>query len=72
MVGGGRPPVRRAGRHVGAGKIVVLMAGAAFFSSNTVTLRAPSHVHGVRMTVVSLPREVTARMAVHATRMAQH
>jgi hypothetical protein len=68
----GKPPIRGAGRRVCAGKILVLMARAALFSGNAVTLRAASHVHGVWMTVVTLPREVTARMAVHATRMPQH
>jgi hypothetical protein len=67
-----KPPIRRTGRHVCAGEIMVLMARAALFSGYPVTLRAASHIHGVRMTVISLPREVTARMAVHAAGMPQH
>jgi len=55
-----------------SGKIVVLMAGVALFSGYTVTLRSPSHVHGVRMTIIALPWEVTEHMAVHAAGMPQH
>jgi hypothetical protein len=51
---------------------MVLMAGAALFSGHTMTFRASSHVHRVRMTVIALPREVTARVAVHAAGMPQH
>src|SRR5439155_23320193 len=55
----------------GAGEIVILMARAALFSGHTVAVAAAPHVHGVLMTVVSLPREVAMRMAIHAARMAQ-
>jgi hypothetical protein len=67
-----QPPIRGARWHVCAGEIVVLMARGALLSGSAVTLWASSHIHGVWMTVVSLAREVTARMAVHAAWMAQH
>jgi len=57
-----KPPVRRTGRHVCAGEIMVLMARAALFSGYPVTLRAASHIHGVRMTVLSLPREAAVEL----------
>jgi hypothetical protein len=50
---------------------MVLMARAALFRAYPVTFRAASHVHGVRMPILSLPREIKVRMAVHAAGMAQ-
>jgi hypothetical protein len=67
-----KSPIGRTGRHVRASEILFLMARAALFGGHPVTFRAASHVHGVPMPVISLPREVTARMAVHAAGMPQH
>src|SRR5205823_3988625 len=70
---GGRrqAPSRRSRRHMRAWEIMVLMAGAALFRGHTVAVGAAPHVHGMRMTVISLPREVTLRMAIHTARIAQ-
>ena len=59
--GRGQAPVGRARRQMRAGKIVVLMTGAAFFRRHAVTLRAAAHIHGMRMPVVALPGEVSLR-----------
>jgi hypothetical protein len=54
-----------------ADEIVVLMAGAAFFSGHAVAVGAAPHIHSVGMAIVALPREVAAGMTIHAARMAQ-
>src|ERR1700680_3817431 len=48
------------------------MTGAAFFGSHSVTVRTSTHTHGVRMSVIALPRKVSLRMTVHAARVPQH
>src|ERR1700731_4206993 len=48
------------------------MTGAAFFGSHSVTVRTSTHIHGVRMSVIALPRKVSLRMTVHAARVPQH
>jgi len=55
-----------------ANKIVVLMASAASLRRDATASVAASHIHGVRMSVISLAREVSCRMAIHASRMTQH
>jgi len=65
-------PVGSARRQMRARKVVVLMTGAALFRRNSVTAGAAPHVHRMRMTIVSLPREVSLGMAVHASRVSQH
>ncbi len=55
-----------------ARKVVVLMTGAAFFRSDSVTVGAATHVHRMRMPIVSLPGKVSLGMAVHASRVAEH
>src|SRR5260370_40368464 len=56
-------PCGRTWRHVRARDIMVLMARAALFRGYPATFRAAADVNGVRMPVISLPREITARMA---------
>src|SRR5437764_12965045 len=63
--------MRHSGRHMRAGEIRLLMARAALLHSHTVAIGAAPHVHGVLMAVVSLPREVTLRMTIHAARVTQ-
>src|ERR1700674_160763 len=55
-----------------AGKIVILMAGAAFFRREAVTIGTAADVHGVRVAVIALPGKISFRVAVHAARMVQH
>ena len=54
-----------------ANKIVVLMTSAASFRRHAMTSVAASHIHGVRMSVISLAREVSGGMAIHASGMTQ-
>jgi hypothetical protein len=65
-------PVRRSGRHVLSRKIMVLMAGAASHTGNTLSIRAAPDVHGVQVQVVSLAGKVSTGMAIHASRMPEH
>src|SRR5215469_9149107 len=65
-------PVRRSRRDMQAFKIVVLMTTAALERDDAVAFRATADVHGVPVTIVALPRKVSARVAVHAARMLQH
>jgi len=48
------------------------MTCAAFLGGETVAVRAAANVHGVRMSVIPLPRKISLRVAVHATRVAQY
>jgi hypothetical protein len=48
------------------------MAGAAFLRGHPMAFKAAPHVHGVGMAIISLPREMSSRMAIHAAGMAQH
>ena len=50
-------------------QIVVLMTCAALYSERAISIRASAHLHRVRVTIVSLPRKVAGRMAIHAARM---
>jgi hypothetical protein len=54
-----------------AREILLLMARAALLRSDPVTVGTAPNVHGVLMTVVSLPWEVASRMAIHAPRVSQ-
>ncbi len=65
-------PVRRARRRVDAGRVVILMTGAAFDRVHTVAVGAAANVHGVRMAVIALTRKISAGVAIHAARMAQY
>jgi hypothetical protein len=65
-------PTRGSRRHVRACKIVVLMAGTAFHRITTGAVRAAANAHGMRMTVVALPRKVSTRVAIHAARVPQN
>jgi hypothetical protein len=50
-------------------QIVVLMTCAALYSERAISIRASAHLHRVRVTIVSLPRKVAGRMAIHAARV---
>src|SRR6185503_13691394 len=65
-------PAWRSRRHMFSSKIMVLMAGAASQTGNTLAFAPAADVHRVPVTVVSLPGKVSARMAVHAARMPEH
>ena len=60
-------PVRCSRRRMWPGKVVVLMATAAFTAGNTIPIGTATDIHRVPMTVVSLPREVAFRVAIHAS-----
>jgi hypothetical protein len=51
---------------------MVLMTGAAFDGVDAVTVRATMNLHGVTVAVVTLTREVSDGVAVHATRVTEH
>jgi hypothetical protein len=54
-----------------AGKIVILMAGAAAHGSSALAMRAAAHVHDVCVKIVALARIVPARVADEASGMPQ-
>src|ERR1700758_2633632 len=66
---GWQAPIGRARRHMQTFQIVVLMTCAALYSERAISIRASAHLHRVRVTIVSLPRKVAGRMAIHAARM---
>jgi hypothetical protein len=51
---------------------MVLMTGAAFLRCHSEPAYATPHTHGVRVTIVSLPRKIAARMTIQAAGMAKH
>src|SRR6266404_5020615 len=56
---------------MGTVKIAVLMTGAAFFRGHAVTLSATPYIHGMGVSIIALPGEVSRRMAVHTSRVPQ-
>jgi hypothetical protein len=50
-------------------KVVVLMARVALNRFRAVAIGAATHLHGVTMRIVTLAREVSSGVAIHATRM---
>lgn len=65
-------PIRRSRRHVLSRKIMVLMAGAASQTGDTLTVQTTANVHGMPMQVISLPGKVSTGMAIHTARMPEH
>jgi len=65
-------PVRRSRRHVRARQVVVLVTSAALHRLRSLPIRSPPDLHGMRMAIVSLAREVSRGVTIHAARMAQH
>src|SRR5215471_19813073 len=59
---GRKSPTRCAGRHVQSGKIVVLVASSTLFCRNSEAIGSATHVHRVRMTIISLAREIPCRV----------
>src|SRR5881392_112279 len=55
-----------------AREIVILVAGAALLRSYSAAFRTTTHVHGMRVAVVTLPGKVASRMAIHASRVMQN
>lgn len=53
-------------------KVVVRVARTAFDGIYAVPVRSASHVHRVRVAIVSLTRIISFRMAVHAPRIVEH
>src|SRR6201997_5015238 len=66
---GWQAPIGRARRHMQTFQIVVLMTCAALYSERAISIRAAAHLHSVPVTIVSLPRKVARRMAIHAARV---
>jgi hypothetical protein len=52
-------PARRSGRHVFACKIMVLMAGTASQTGNTLAFKPAPDVHRVPMSVIALSGKVS-------------
>jgi hypothetical protein len=53
-------------------KVMVLVTGAALNRIQPLPIWSAPHLHRVLMAVVSLAREVSRGVAIHAARMAQH
>ena len=65
-------PVGRSWRCVRVGKILVLVASAALDGVHSLSIGSTADLHGVRMAIVALAREIASGVAVHTARMAQH
>jgi hypothetical protein len=52
--------------------IVILMATATRRTCNPVSDGSSTHIHGVPVAIIPLPREVSFRMAVHTSWVMQH
>jgi hypothetical protein len=65
-------PVRRSGRHVHARQVVGLMTSAALNRIRSVPIGPTRDLHGMRMAIVSLAREVSRGVTIHTARMTQH
>jgi hypothetical protein len=50
-------------------QIVILMARTALYSECAISIRSAAHLRRVPVTIVSLPRKVARRMAIHAARV---
>src|SRR5580693_975572 len=66
----GQMPTGSSRRHVPSREIVVLMTRAAFHCVNPRPVWSPTDLHGVPMTIVSLSRKISYRVAIHTARMA--
>ena len=65
-------PVRRSGRHVRACQVMVLVTSAALHRIRPLPIESPPDLHGMRMAIVSLAREVSRGVTIHTARMTQH
>jgi hypothetical protein len=65
-------PTGRSRRHVQAGKIMILMARAAFDGIHAVSGWSAENLHRMAMAVVTLTRKVSIGVTIHATRMMKH
>jgi hypothetical protein len=55
-----------------SGEIMILVAGAAFDGIRATAVVSAANLHCVAMAVVALTGKVSARVAIHATRVAKH
>lgn len=65
-------PVGRTGRHMRSRKVMILVTSATSYRIQSLPIWSASYLHRMLMAIVSLPREVSTGMAIHAARMAQH
>src|ERR1700722_20400572 len=70
--GRGQMPAGRSRRRVQAGKIVILMARAAFDGIHAVSGWPTENLHRMAMTVVTLTRKVSLGVTIHTARMTKH
>jgi hypothetical protein len=65
-------PIRGAWRSVLPFDVEILVTDAALHRLEPLSSRAAADVHGVPMAIISLPRKVSARVAVHTPRVTEH
>jgi hypothetical protein len=65
-------PAWRSRGHVLSFEVLILVTAAAGHGGDSISIATAPHVHGVRMSIVSLPRKVSVGMAIHTARMMQH
>jgi hypothetical protein len=59
-------------RHVQAREIVILVTGAAADSIYALPVWSTADLHRVTMTIISLTRKISIRVAIHTARMTEH
>jgi hypothetical protein len=52
-------------------EVVILVTAAAFRGDDPISIATTPHVHGVRMSIVSLSGKISLGMAIHTARMMQ-
>jgi hypothetical protein len=55
-----------------ARQIVILVTATTRHASHIFSILTTPHIHRVPMSIVSLPRKVSIRMAIHASGMMKH
>jgi hypothetical protein len=63
-------PAGRSGRHMRARKVMILVTGAAVNRIHSPPTGPAPHLHLMLVAIVSLAREVSSGVAIHAARMA--
>jgi hypothetical protein len=51
---------------------VILVTGATFNGGDAVSVETTPHIHRVLVCIVSLPRKISAGVAIHTARVMQH
>ena len=64
-------PIGCSGRHVPPCEIVILMTGAASHTGDALPEGTTPHIHFVRVAIISLSREISAGVTIHAAGMMQ-